>query len=93
MRTSVRAIAMRSRSWIDDRARGNQLWNSAELRRKVLRMSTWLTVRTFIALFLALLGIGMMFTPDIRIFVGAALAAIGFTFLVRLMVAFRANLP
>jgi hypothetical protein len=56
-------------------------------------MSTWLTVRTFIALFLAILGVGMMFTADIRIFVGAMIAAIGLTFLVRLAIAFRANLP
>ncbi len=56
-------------------------------------MSAWLTVRTFAALFLVILGIGMMFTADVRIFVGAALAAVGLTFLVRLAIAFRANLP
>ncbi len=55
-------------------------------------MSAWLTVRTFAALFLVILGIGMMFTADVRIFVGAVLAALGLTFLVRLIMAFRTNL-
>jgi hypothetical protein len=54
-------------------------------------MSLWLTVRAFIAIFLAAFGIGLMFvrTEDMRVFVGAALMALGLTFLLRLGLALR----
>ena len=49
-------------------------------------MNIWLTVRTFLALFLIIFGVGLAFvrTEDMRILVGAALAAIGLTFMVRI---------
>ena len=54
-------------------------------------MSPWLTVRTFIAIFLTALGIGLMFvrTDDMRVFVGALFIAFGMTFLCRLALAAR----
>jgi hypothetical protein len=57
----------------------------------LLVMSLWLTVRAFIAIFLAAFGIGLMFvrTEDMRVFVGAALVALGLTFLLRLGLALR----
>lgn len=49
----------------------------------VAAMNAWLSVRTTIALFLVIFGIGLIFTPspDGRLMVGAFLAAIGLTFL------------
>ncbi len=52
-------------------------------------MSKWLTVPTFLAFFLALAGLGLMFRPEPLVMVGAVLAAIGLTFLLRLTLALR----
>lgn len=48
-------------------------------------------IRVFCAVFLVLLGIGLMFvrSEDARLMIGAALAAIGVTFLLRLALALR----
>ncbi len=66
-------------------------WNSAGNRRRVLAMNIWLTVRTFIALVLILLGIGLMFvrSEDSRMLLGAVLAGIGLTFVLRMALALR----
>jgi hypothetical protein len=54
-------------------------------------MNPWLTVRTFIAIFLTAFGIGLMFirTEDMRVFAGAVLVGLGLTFLCRLALAVR----
>lgn len=59
--------------------------------RKVLAMNTWLTIRTFIALFIAALGIGLMFVrlQDERLILGSLLFAIGVTFLLRMAIELR----
>ena len=66
-------------------------WKAKLLRRRVLPMNIWLTVRTFIALFLIVLGIGLVFvrTEDMRIMLGAVFAAIGLTFLLRMALVLR----
>ncbi len=56
----------------------------------MLRMSMWLTVRTFAALFLVVCGIGMVFVPmNPAMVIGALLAATGLTYLIRLLIALR----
>jgi hypothetical protein len=57
----------------------------------MLFMNIWLTIRSFIALFLIVLGIGLVFvrTEDMRIMVGAAFAAIGLTFMLRIALVLR----
>lgn len=53
-------------------------------------MDIWLTIRTFIAFYLLLLGLAVMFgTSDGRAFLGAFLAALGLSFFWRLWVAMR----
>jgi hypothetical protein len=53
-------------------------------------MDIWITIRTFIAFYLLLVGLGVMFgTNDSRVFLGAFLAAIGVSFFWRLWVAMR----
>jgi hypothetical protein len=54
-------------------------------------MNIWLTVRTFIALFLVALGIGFMFvrSEDMRLMVGALFVAMGLTFLLRMALVLR----
>jgi len=54
-------------------------------------MNTWLTLRTFLALFLIAFGIGLMFvrSEDTRLMIGALFVAIGATFLLRLGLALR----
>ena len=56
-------------------------------------MNNWLTVRTFLAFFFAILGIGVTFvrSDDQRILLGAIIASIGLTFLLRLSIALRAK--
>ncbi len=60
-------------------------------QRKVLRYDAWLTLRTFIALFLILFGVGLMFVhaEDNRILLGAVFAAIGLTFVLRMVLVLR----
>jgi hypothetical protein len=69
--------------------------NKLAHRRKLLVMSVWLTVRTFIAIFLTAIGIGLMFmrTEDMRILIGAVLIALGLTFLCKLALAARERHP
>lgn len=58
----------------------------------MLVMNIWLTIRTFGAVFLLFLGIGLLFVRTEeggRIFIGALLIAIGVTFLLRLALALR----
>ncbi len=54
-------------------------------------MNPYLTLRTFIAVFLTLFGIGLIFVPpqDERMMIGAAIAAIGITFLLRMRIELR----
>lgn len=53
-------------------------------------MPVWITIRTYIAIFCVLFGIGLMFAPDEqRAMLGASVAALGFTFLWRLWIAIR----
>jgi hypothetical protein len=54
-------------------------------------MSFWMTLRTGAAVFLALLGIGLMFvrSEDSRLVIGAFIAAIGLTFLLRVAIVLR----
>ncbi len=54
-------------------------------------MNIWLTVRTFIALFLIVFGVGLVFvrSEDSRILLGAVLAALGLTFMLRVALALR----
>lgn len=54
-------------------------------------MNNWITIRTFLALFLMLFGIALMFShaEGGRILLGVILAAIGSTFMVRLAIALR----
>jgi len=53
-------------------------------------MNNWLAVRAFIAFYLAVLGVGLMFgQQDQRLMVGALLVTIGVTFLVRMAIEFR----
>ncbi len=54
-------------------------------------MSIWLTARTFIALFLILYGIGLIFVRSEYglMMVGAVFAAIGLTFLFRMALVLR----
>jgi hypothetical protein len=54
-------------------------------------MNPWLTTRMFIAVFLALFGIGLMFvrSEDGRVLGGAGIAAIGLTFLLRVALELR----
>ncbi len=65
--------------------------NSPESCHTVSRMTNWLTVRTFLAFFLALAGLGLMLVrpPDPVVVVGALCAAIGLTFLFRLTMTLR----
>jgi hypothetical protein len=59
-------------------------------RRKLLGMNIWLTIRTFIALFLVVFGIGVMFNSwTSRLATGALFAAFGLTFLVRVALVLR----
>jgi hypothetical protein len=60
-------------------------------RSKVPAMNIWLTVRTFIALFLVALGIGLMFvrSEDMRLMVGALFVAMGLTFMLRMALVLR----
>jgi hypothetical protein len=54
-------------------------------------MNIWLTVRTCIAVFLVLFGIGLMFvrSEDERLMLGALFAAIGLTFIFRMALVLR----
>jgi hypothetical protein len=54
-------------------------------------MNAWMTLRTGAAVFVALVGIGLMFvrSEDTRLVIGAFLAAIGLTFLLRVAIALR----
>jgi hypothetical protein len=53
-------------------------------------MSNWLTVRTFLAIFLAAFGFGFMFSEaHTRLMFGAVFVALGLTFLCRLALAAR----
>ena len=53
-------------------------------------MDIWLTIRSFIAFFLFLLGLAIMFgNSDGRAFLGAFLGALGLSFFWRLWVAMR----
>jgi hypothetical protein len=53
-------------------------------------MNNWLAVRAFIAFYLAILGVGLMFgQQDERLMVGALLVTIGVTFLLRMVVELR----
>jgi hypothetical protein len=59
-------------------------------------MNTWLTIRTFIAFYLLLLGLALMFgnsdvfgNSAVRAFLGPFLAALGLSFFWRLWVAMR----
>ena len=51
-------------------------------------MNLWLTLSTFIAVFLTLFGIGLIFvrSEDERMMIGSAIAAIGITFLLRMRI-------
>jgi hypothetical protein len=56
-------------------------------------MNIWIVVRTFIAFFLALFGVAVIAGADQqRAMVGAVLAALGLTFLLRLCVAIKTGL-
>jgi hypothetical protein len=54
-------------------------------------MNLWLTVRTCIALFLAVFGIGLIFAaaPTERLLIGSLIAAIGLSFLLRMALVLR----
>jgi uncharacterized membrane protein YqaE (UPF0057 family) len=53
-------------------------------------METWMLVRTFIAFFLALFGVGLVAgTNESGALLGAVLAALGLTFLLRFWVAIK----
>lgn len=53
-------------------------------------MNIWILIRTFIAFFLALFGVAVMAGADqSRAMVGALLAALGLTFLFRLLLSVR----
>jgi hypothetical protein len=56
-------------------------------------MNLWLTVRTCIALFLTVFGIGFIFvaTPTERLLIGSLITAIGLTFLLRMALVLRAR--
>ncbi len=54
-------------------------------------MNTWLTVRTFIAIFLGVFGLGLMFprSDDMRLMLGALLFSLGAIFLLRMAIELR----
>lgn len=81
-----------ARSWIC--LSGESSFQQAQippLRRKMLAMNIWLTVRTFIAIFFVAFGIGLMVarSEDMRLMVGALLAAFGLTFMLRMALVLR----
>jgi hypothetical protein len=56
----------------------------------IAAMPTWITIRTFIAVFFALFGLRLIASLDeMRATFGALIAALGITFLWRLWVAMR----
>ena len=67
-----------------------EFWNVLCFRRRVPPMDIWLTIRTFIAFYLLLLGVAVMFgSSEQRALLGAFLAALGMSFFWRLWVAMR----
>jgi hypothetical protein len=54
-------------------------------------MKVWMTVRTFCAVFLVALGVGLMFvrSEDGRLMLGALFVAIGLTFMLRIALVLR----
>jgi cytochrome c biogenesis protein CcdA len=54
-------------------------------------MNIWLTLRTFSALFLVTLGFGLVFgnSEQLRVMLGALLAAFGLTFMLRVALVLR----
>jgi hypothetical protein len=54
-------------------------------------MDTWLTVRAFLALYVLICGIGLMFgqSDGGRVIIGALFVSVGLTFLLRLWMALR----
>ncbi len=54
-------------------------------------MNTWLTIRTFVAIFLSTFGLGLMFirSQDERLLLGSVIAAFGLTFLLRMALEVR----
>lgn len=65
-------------------------WNPAYFRRKVPAMDIWLTIRSFIAFYLLLFGLGYMSgASDQRVVLGSFFAALGLVFFWRLWIAMR----
>jgi hypothetical protein len=66
-------------------------FTSLRARGKVRVMNTWLTVRAFLALYVLICGIGLMFgqSDGGRVVIGALFVSVGLTFLLRLWVTLR----